>query len=72
MAHSINAKKDRIIGCIVGGAIGDAYAGVRERDGNSVSDDTQLTLATCEAIRAAWVVSAPGIAKCFTREFRQR
>lgn len=52
-------RRDRIVGCIVGGAIGDAWGGPYEgRPGplefdvpavSACSDDTQLTLATCEA-----------------------
>lgn len=64
--------KDRIVGCIVGGAIGDAYGGVRERGGIWISDDTQLTLATCEAICGAGAVSPEAIAEGFAREFRGR
>jgi ADP-ribosyl-[dinitrogen reductase] hydrolase len=51
---------DRILGCIVGGAIGDALGSLNEgaeAPGQvlnyqkwQLSDDTQLTLATCEAI----------------------
>jgi ADP-ribosyl-[dinitrogen reductase] hydrolase len=52
-------QTDRIIGGILGGAIGDAvglpFEGkqpplVAELNGKRISDDTQLTLATCEAI----------------------
>src|SRR5262249_50491561 len=52
--------RDRILGCILGGAIGDAFGRPYERRQPPVviseaeewllSDDTQLTLATCEAI----------------------
>jgi ADP-ribosylglycohydrolase len=52
--------RDRILGCILGGAIGDAFGRpyetrrppivISETDEWRLSDDTQLTLATCEAI----------------------
>lgn len=52
--------RERILGCILGGAIGDALGGAHEgkrppieisdSDEWRLSDDTQLTLATCEAI----------------------
>lgn len=51
---------DRILGCILGGAIGDAFGGAYENQTPPIdftkahawrlSDDIQLTLATCEAI----------------------
>lgn len=51
---------DRVLGCILGGAIGDAFGGAYENamapveiDNSEeweLSDDTQLTVATCEAI----------------------
>ena len=51
---------DRVWGCILGGAIGDALGGAYENapapveidysEELALSDDTQLTLATCEAI----------------------
>jgi ADP-ribosyl-[dinitrogen reductase] hydrolase len=53
-------KRNQILGCILGGALGDAWGGPWEgKSGHvsfeipsrsSVSDDTQLTLATCESI----------------------
>jgi ADP-ribosyl-[dinitrogen reductase] hydrolase len=42
--------RDSIVGSIVGGAVGDVLGGVSERGSLSLSDDTQLTLATCEAV----------------------
>jgi ADP-ribosylglycohydrolase len=36
--------------CILAGAAGDALGGLAERRSRTFSDDTQLTLATCEAI----------------------
>jgi ADP-ribosyl-[dinitrogen reductase] hydrolase len=53
--------RDQILGCILGGAIGDALGGSHEGkrppieisdndEWGRLSDDTQLTLATCEAI----------------------
>src|SRR5262249_20881382 len=52
--------RDQILGCILGGAIGDALGGphegkrppveISDNDEWRLSDDTQLTLATCEAI----------------------
>jgi ADP-ribosyl-[dinitrogen reductase] hydrolase len=46
----IRFTTDQVLGCFVGGAIGDAIGGISERKGISLSDDTQLTLATCEAL----------------------
>lgn len=53
-------QQDQLLGCILGGAIGDAFGGAYENQSPPVdftkdydwrlSDDTQLTLATCEAI----------------------
>jgi ADP-ribosylglycohydrolase len=48
--------------CIIAGAAGDALGGIAERGSKSFSDDTQLTLATCEAIMAAGVPEASVIA----------
>jgi hypothetical protein len=58
--QSSNKTDDQILGCLLGGALGDAWGGPWEgRVGPShfkvpsqskASDDTQLTLATCESI----------------------
>ena len=57
--HPAESIHDRIVGCIVGGAIGDAWGSEYEArsapldftvpKASRISDDTQLTLATCEA-----------------------
>jgi ADP-ribosylglycohydrolase len=73
---------DRARGCIIGGAIGDAMGGPFEgqpgplryrvhRDW-SISDDSQLTLATCESIIETGVVSPEHIADRFVQWFRAR
>lgn len=58
-----STARNKVIGCLLGGAIGDAYGGaheghaapieISEDDEWFLSDDTQLTLATCEAIIAS-------------------
>ena len=45
-------SRDAVMGCILGGAIGDCVGGVAENSRLCLSDDTQLTLATCEAMCA--------------------
>jgi len=61
---------DAVLGCIVGGAIGDCIGGLAEQNRLCLSDDTQLTLATCEAICASGEVSPDQIAAAFLRWFR--
>ena len=73
-------KPDRIIGSILGGAIGDAFAGpyegasppitIDEQCEWRLSDDTQLTVATCEAISKSHQVSPETIASTFVEWYR--
>jgi ADP-ribosyl-[dinitrogen reductase] hydrolase len=70
----------RIIGCILGGAIGDAFAGPYEGAPAPIaidyqlewrlSDDTQLTLATCEAISTSRQVDPAIISSTFVQWYR--
>lgn len=73
---------DRIRGCIIAGAIGDAMGGPYEGTTGPltfndhrdwiISDDTQLTIATCESIIEVRKVSPEHIAKRFAQWFRAR
>src|SRR5687768_14434340 len=66
------ASMDAVLGCLVGGAIGDVIGGLAERKRACLSDDTQLTLATCEAIIATRSVDPEAIAAAFVRWYRDR
>jgi ADP-ribosyl-[dinitrogen reductase] hydrolase len=71
--------RDRIVGCLLGGAIGDAWGGGHEGalpcpkadfpNAGQLSDDTQLTQATCEAILERGNVEAAHIASRFRAWF---
>jgi ADP-ribosylglycohydrolase len=73
---------DHVRGCIIGGVIGDAMGGPFEgRPGPlrfeghtawSISDDSQLTLATCESIIELGKVSPEHIAQQFAHWYRAR
>jgi ADP-ribosyl-[dinitrogen reductase] hydrolase len=73
-------KKHRILGCIIAGALGDALGGRYENIKPPIkfevarrlnlSDDTQLTLATCEAMIAKGHVDAASIADAFVKWYR--
>lgn len=66
-----------MLGCIVGGAIGDAVGSYYETMTDvalvnldvlsGITDDTQLTLATCESILEVGAVLPENIAKHFLR-----
>ncbi len=73
---------ESIVGCILGGAIGDALGGAYEgqsapitvnfSNSMQISDDTQLTLATCEAIIETHRIDPVTIAAQFVVWFKQR
>ncbi|MEQ9499932.1 MAG: ADP-ribosylglycohydrolase family protein [Deltaproteobacteria bacterium] len=72
--------RSSIVGCLLGGALGDAWGGRYEGvespelvDADHplvVSDDTQLTVATCEAIVGAGGLEPERIAEAFVRWYR--
>jgi ADP-ribosyl-[dinitrogen reductase] hydrolase len=82
LTRNATSMSDRVRGCILGGAIGDAMGGpfegltgplqFDEHVDWSISDDTQLTLATCESIIQAAEVSPEYIAAQFVLWFRAR
>jgi len=59
------------LGAILGGAVGDVLGGITERGALSTSDDTQLTLATCEAIVESHSVLPDVIAQRMLVWFRE-
>lgn len=75
-------RKDRLKGCLVGGAIGDAVGSQYEWKRNvsfidfdipaGITDDTQLTLATCESILECKRVSPEHIAGKFLEWYNAR
>lgn len=78
----MNFDSTKILGCLFGGAAGDAVGATFEGSSSprlselsnrlSITDDTQLTLATCEAIIESKGVSPAAIANRFAAWFRQR
>lgn len=72
--------ESRVLGCLLGGAAGDAFGAPCEGRAPppdlairplSITDDTQLTLATCEAILATGRVDPASIAENFAELFRK-
>lgn len=76
------SREDRITGCLLGGALGDAIGSHFEGSVASeaftlpsdlqVTDDTQLTIATCESIIDSASITPESIANHFVRWFRER
>ncbi|MBK8475734.1 MAG: ADP-ribosylglycohydrolase family protein [Opitutaceae bacterium] len=80
---SMPTLSDRFCGCILGGAVGDAFGSAYEGRTDlrhfslasahcgGITDDTQLTLATCEAIADANRIDPAVIAAAFLRWFQR-
>jgi ADP-ribosyl-[dinitrogen reductase] hydrolase len=76
---SLPSLHDRLLGCLLGGALGDAWGGPFEGSKGPVkfeipsrpafSDDTQLTTATCESIIERERVEPEQLASNFARWF---
>lgn len=74
-------ESEKLKGCLFCGAMGDAAGGKYEGQppsenieiefNGSISDDTQLTLATCEAVFDAVIISPEKVAKQFLLWFNQ-
>jgi ADP-ribosylglycohydrolase len=75
-------REDRIAGCLLGGALGDSIGSHFEGSATvndfalpsnlRVTDDTQLTIATCESIVETRAVSPESIANHFVRWYQER
>ena len=73
-------RRSQILGCLLGGALGDAWGGSWENkpgpiafevpSRSSISDDTQLTLATCESIIEYGSIHVEGLAFQFAERFK--
>lgn len=81
-ALAFTGRRGAVVGCLLGGALGDAWGGAYEGQSRPVvgglpeelvvSDDTQLTVATCAAILEAGDVVPEKIATEFAAWFRAR
>jgi ADP-ribosyl-[dinitrogen reductase] hydrolase len=77
-----NLRRDKLKGCLVGGAIGDSVGSLYESKKNvqfidfeasfGITDDTQLTLATCESIIEAKSISPKNMSIKFLEWFNRR
>lgn len=70
----VDFLKERVLGCLYGGIVGDSFGNSSEsvrRAGPlaSVTDDTQLTFATCEGVVRHRAVAAPTIAEVYREWF---
>ncbi len=72
---------ETLLACLLGGALGDGLGAAAEGSGGRqlvlperlyVTDDTQLTLATCEAVIQAGQVELAAVANRFAEMFRRR
>jgi ADP-ribosylglycohydrolase len=73
--------KDKLTGCLIGGAIGDSIGSFYESQKNityvdfdapfGITDDTQLTLATCESIITSGWPSPESVSKKFLEWFNK-
>ena len=79
MSGSVDLNS-RVVGCLLGGALGDAWGGPSEGKTGPISfhvperpvlsDDTELTLATCESIIESGCVEPASLAAHFVHWFR--
>lgn len=80
--HPLSAIEQAVVGCIIGGAIGDAVGAPHENTTATMhpvptvqyttTDDTALVLATCSSITATRTISPANIASTFLEWFRKR
>ncbi|MCB9915856.1 MAG: ADP-ribosylglycohydrolase family protein [Planctomycetes bacterium] len=78
----LRPRASNLVGCLLGGAVGDALGGAYEGRVGPIeldrsrplrpSDDTQLTLATCAAIEAGGTVTPEGVAARLLDGYRSR